>query len=143
MVDSVSNHLKSGVPGLLIVTHGRLGEQLIESTRMIAGEIKNVVALSLEAGQEPSDYQRQIAQVLDTLPEGSVILADILGGTPCNSSAASSEKYSIGIVSGVNLPMLLEAIYLREEMLGRKLAEALVRAGKDGVQDVLKVLDGV
>jgi mannose/fructose/sorbose-specific phosphotransferase system IIA component len=143
MVDSVTNHLISEVPGLLIVTHGRFGEELIESARMIAGDINQIAALSLEAGQEPSDYQRQIDQVLEKFPKGSVILADILGGTPCNSSAASSEKYSIGIVSGVNLPMVLEALYLREKMSGRQLAEALVRAGKDGVRDVLKVIDGV
>lgn len=143
MAKNVQDHFTPEVPGLVIVTHGRWGEELLKSAEMIAGEMEQVVAISLAAGEEPLEYQRRIARVLETLPEGSVVFADLLGGTPCNCSAALSKKYSIGIVSGVNLPMLLEALCLRQSLSGEELAAALVGAGREGIQNVLSVLSEV
>ncbi len=140
MANSVAENSTSEVPGLVIVTHGRWGEELLTSAKMIAGEMEHVVAVTLAAGEEPVDYGKRIAQVLETLPKGSVVFADLLGGTPCNCSAALSNEYSISIVSGVNLPMLLEALCLRQSCSGEELVQALVGSGREGIQNVLSVL---
>ena len=70
----------------------------MKSAEMIAGKIENVVAISLAEGEESSHYQAQIENALQRLTQGTVVFADLFGGTPCNCSAALSRNHSIGIV---------------------------------------------
>lgn len=47
-------------------------------------------------------------EVLSTTEKPYVVLVDLFGGTPCNVLTVLSKKYNYDIVSGVNLPMLID-----------------------------------
>ena len=131
------------VPGILVITHGNFGEEIIKSAEMIIGAQENVKALSLMPGMDPADFIVDVQTVLNTMPEGSVVMSDLFGGTPANVSAAVASQYKVIAVAGLNLCMLIEALSLRFSMCGEELAEAVIQAGQSGCKNILKELRAV
>lgn len=132
--------LQDKTPGILLLTHGGVGEELIKSAEMIIGPMVNVSALSLMPGMSPENFLVSVSGILDNMPEGSLIISDLFGGTPANISAAVSQTKNISAVSGLSICMLIEAASLRTTLRGEKLAEAVVEAGKKGCKNILVAL---
>ncbi|MBP3039034.1 PTS sugar transporter subunit IIA [Bacillaceae bacterium Marseille-Q3522] len=116
-------------PWIIILTHGRAGEELMRSAKMIMGELKNVKAFSLMPGMSPEDFIAKVKEKLETLPEGVLVLTDLFGGTPFNGALALSRTFDLHIVSGLNIAMLIEADMLRNHLAGRELAESVRKIG--------------
>ncbi|TDW09367.1 D-glucosaminate-specific PTS system IIA component [Breznakia blatticola] len=94
---------------ILLLTHGKAGEALMESAEMIAGELSNVHALSLMPGTSPETYKEEVKEQLSTFHGDILIFCDIFGGTPSYVAAELATDYKISLLSGLNLAMLLEA----------------------------------
>ncbi|MGF2943476.1 PTS sugar transporter subunit IIA [Enterococcus xiangfangensis] len=95
---------------LILISHGEFCEGLLSSMKMIAGDDYGVRAVSLIPGEAPDHYRERLEQEIQARydgEKGTIILSDIKGGTPYQSAAYLSKKYKIGLVSGMNLPMLL------------------------------------
>jgi PTS system mannose-specific IIB component len=119
----------------LIVTHGRLGESLIESAAGIAGTVAGVQALSNER-LSPDEMQRRITAWLAEEPNAalSVIFVDLAGGSCCSASLRVARgRPATAVVSGVNLPMLLEFLQYREALPVAELLERLESRGRRSV----------
>lgn len=132
-----------GVPVVILVTHGKAGEGLIESAEMIMGPMENVVAISLMPGQDPADYRGEIEKVLDSTSNPALILADLFCGTPSNSAAILSSARNIVAVSGLSLPMLIEAVNMRGNLSIDELAKVVIEAAQDGVKDIVEALNAI
>jgi mannose PTS system EIIA component len=104
------------VIGVLIVTHGRLAEELKAAALTIQPDIEQIVAVALEWNQVGDDASRRIAEGLREadLGDGAVILTDMFGGTPTNLSLPFLKRDRVEIVTGVNLPMLLKCAALQK-----------------------------
>jgi PTS system mannose-specific IIA component len=99
-----------------VVTHGQLANELVTAAEMIVGEIPNVTAVSIGWHDDPDDAQEEIREAIDRVESGAgtVVLTDMFGGTPSNLSLAFLEKDRVEVVTGVNLPMLIKLVSLRE-----------------------------
>jgi len=131
---------KSNIPGLVILTHGKFGEELIRSAEMIIGKMENVVAVPLMPGQDPPDYEEKVSKVLARMSRGTLVMVDLFGGTPSNVAAILSQKFPIAAVSGVNLPMLIEAASLRRSLNGNELAEAALVSAQKSICNIIAIL---
>jgi len=102
--------------GVLIVTHGRLAEELKAAALTIQPDIQQIVAVALDWNQVGDDASRRIADGLQEadLGDGAVILTDMFGGTPTNLSLPFLRRDRVEIVTGVNLPMLLKCAALQK-----------------------------
>jgi len=96
--------------GVLVVTHGNLAHEIVNAARTIAGDIKNIEAVSIDWNDNVQEARDKISRALKkvNLGSGSLILTDMFGGTPTNISLSFLEKDRVEIVTGVNLPMLLK-----------------------------------
>ncbi|USS40144.1 PTS sugar transporter subunit IIA [Thermococcus aggregans] len=120
---------------IIIMGHGPFPSALKESAKMLLGKVaENIVAIELY----PQDTAEKIKQKLeDTLQatEEALIFADILGGTPSRVIAevvlASNKKYEV--VSGVNLPMVLQALIDLNEKDVKTLAREIAVQGKGSI----------
>jgi PTS system mannose-specific IIA component len=103
--------------GLVLATHGNLGEALIRSMEIILGEQPQVEALSLQVEDDIEAANKGLREAVAKVDSGDgvLILTDMLGGTPSNLSLALLGQPRIEVVSGVNLPMLLKAAQARQE----------------------------
>jgi mannose PTS system EIIA component len=102
--------------GVLIVTHGRLAEELKAAALTIQPDIQQIVAVALDWNQVGDDASRRIADGLQEADrgDGAVILTDMFGGTPTNLSLPFLKRDRVEIVTGVNLPMLLKCAALQK-----------------------------
>lgn len=125
------------LPGIVILSHGALAVGLVDTVKMLFGDPENVAAFSLEAGDDIDQYRKTFAKTFESFPEGSIILADLYGGTPCNQVLlyAQESGKALKLVCGVNLPMLLNVIISREADKDG-LVEAALDNGKAGITDV-------
>lgn len=110
---------------IILCTHGYFGEKLKGSAEMIAGTMDAVSPFSLLPGMEPEDLKSQVEPLLSACP-AAIALVDIAGGTPLNVMARLSAQYPVAVVTGVNLPMLIEAHECLQDMDYQELAAHLV-----------------
>jgi len=126
--------------GIILVSHGGMAEGLLDAMRMITGEQERVVAISLNESDAPEDLGERIKEVLPEMDDGDgvLIMVDLFGATPFN---ASSRLYleldrKIEIVTGANLPMLVETVISRAGNDLKSVFECALQSGKDGVQSL-------
>ena len=131
--------------GIVIVTHGELGEALIGAAEFIIGSrpesIESVsIDLSENAEKLRGKIDRGIKKVMGE--EGVIILTDMFGGTPSNLSYSFLEEGHIEVLSGVNLPILIQAVNMRKKMALDKLAANLEAFGKKSISLASGILKG-
>lgn len=91
-----------------VLTHGDFGTHLIKSAELIAGTIENIKSISLQKQMSIADFIELAEQSIDVEAKSVVLLTDLFGGTPNNVAMYLHQKYDYTVVSGVNLPMVLE-----------------------------------
>ena len=102
--------------GILIITHGTLGEALVQCL----GHVMNrrppqLMQLGISGQDDPLDalpIARRLVELVDS-GSGVLILTDILGATPANTAARLLEPGRVEGIAGVNVPMLLRALTYR------------------------------
>lgn len=113
--------------GLVLVTHGRLGEELIGALEHVVGPQRNVVAVCIHPNDDMELRRREILDNAKNLDEGQgvVLLTDMFGGTPSNLAISIMDKSNIEVIAGVNLPMLIKLASVRKtESLAAAVASA-------------------
>jgi mannose/fructose-specific phosphotransferase system component IIA len=132
---------KSALPGILILTHGNLGDELIRSASMIFGNLDGVRALCLQEGDDPDLYKIRLEETLDEMPEDSLVMVDLFGGTPSNSLMRVALERDVLAVSGANMPMLIEAANLRLFLSGKELLNEVVKSTHAGVVNITELMN--
>jgi len=111
--------------GILIISHGDLGDSLIHCANHVMGEKpKYLMHLSVTIQDDPDVA---ISKVL--------ILSDICGATPCNIANRLVSPGRVECLAGVNLSMLVRALTYRKEPLVAVVEKALT-GGKEGVMRI-------
>lgn len=102
--------------GVLVVTHGNLGNELVKVAELIKGSLQGTLCISVDATKGLDDLRKEITAAIRKVDSGAgvLILTDLFGGTPSNVSAFLKEG-KVEVVTGVNLPMLLKVPDVREK----------------------------
>jgi len=93
--------------GGLIVSHGKLAEELLNALTIIIGEAVNIEAISIGWYDDVEESKKKISQSLKNIDQknGVVIFTDMFGGTASNLSFSFLKDNQVEIITGVNLPM--------------------------------------
>jgi mannose PTS system EIIA component len=128
--ESVSNMI-----GILIISHGSLGDSLVHCANHVLGDkAPRLMELSITTKDDPDvaeERARKLIQQLD-VGDGVLMLCDICGATPCNIATRLVVPGRVECLAGVNLPMLVRALTYRNEPLGI-VAEKALNGARDGV----------
>jgi mannose PTS system EIIA component len=106
--------------GILLITHGSLGESLIQCASHVMNRRQpQLLQLGVASQDDPLDVLPLARRLLGLADEGQgvLILTDIFGATPANIALKLQEPGRVEIVAGVNLPMLLRALTYRERSM--------------------------
>ena len=131
--------------GIVVVTHSRLGEALIEATEFIVGSRpEGVVAVSIDINQNVDKLRERVAAGIKKAgrDDGVLILTDMFGGTPSNISFSFLETGRTEVLSGVNLPILVQAVTTRGRMGLSELAASLEAFGRKSITLASGILKG-
>ncbi len=129
---------------IIIVTHGGFGNELYKSAQMIVGEYENVKTL----GFYPTDLVDDLKEKVDRLVKDTsicnqkLILVDLFAGSPFNASVPQLANPNVEVVTGVNLPMLIEALMNKQNMSAAELKEICLSA-KDAIRSIREVMEDV
>jgi PTS system mannose-specific IIA component len=131
--------------GIVVVTHSRLGEALIDTAEFIVGSRpEGVVAVSIDINQNVDKLRERVATGIKKAgrDDGVLILTDMFGGTPSNISFSFLEAGRIEVLSGVNLPILVQALNSRGKMGLIELAASLEAFGRKSITLASGILKG-
>lgn len=125
---------EAGVVRAVLVTHGALGGELVRTAEAILGRQEGVAIVSNE-GISLEGLVEALRAVAGA-PGPVVFLVDLLGGScghACRALRVERGEDAL-VITGVNLPMLLEFFYHRDRVSFAELQERLLHKGRDGVQ---------
>tara|TARA_B110000444_G_scaffold14264_1_gene12214 strand:+ start:99 stop:506 length:408 start_codon:yes stop_codon:yes gene_type:complete len=102
--------------GIIIVTHGNLALELKSAMEHILGVQKNIEIICISSDDDLDERKNDIEGSIKKIDNnnGIVMLTDMFGGTPSNLAISFLKTGKIEIISGVNLPMLVKLIGLRD-----------------------------
>lgn len=121
--------------GIVIITHGNLGESLLDCAAHVLGKRpEQMASLAIATKDDPAEMFARASALVGQLNtgDGVLVLSDMYGATPCNIVARLLQPGVVAGVAGVNLPMLVRAMTYRLEPLA-KLVEKAVSGGREGV----------
>lgn len=129
--------------GIVIATHGELANGLMNSLDLIMGKQKNYVTIGLFHGDSVESFSEKLRNGVRKVDDGSgvLILTDLFSATPYNRAAflineERDNQRKIQLLSGVNLPMLVQAFncQLLNESL-ETMTETVEENGKYGIKN--------
>jgi mannose PTS system EIIA component len=125
--------------GLVLVCHGKMAEGLIDAMQMIAGEQEAVRGIGLYETESVEDLMSKIQQAMEEVDsgEGILIMVDLFGASPFNASARlmlSLPEKAIEVVTGLNLPMLVELVTQRQGLSLTEVVDLVMQVGPDGIR---------
>src|SRR5574343_206887 len=121
--------------GMLLVTHGGLGEALVQcACHILNRRPPQIAQLGVAAQDDPLDILPVARQMVDWVDsgEGVLVLTDIFGATPSNVATKLAEPGRVEVLAGVNVPMLVRVLNYREKDM-TTLVQRAVSGGCDGV----------
>jgi PTS system mannose-specific IIA component len=121
--------------GIVVVGHGRLAEEMVQTLESVLGHIDAVeaVATAYDDGADAIRARIEAAVRRADRGRGVIILTDMLGDTPTNQSLAIARDCGAEVVAGVNMPILIKLTTARDEMDARTLARFIQRYGQEHI----------
>jgi PTS system mannose-specific IIA component len=102
---------------MVLVTHGRLADELVNALEHVVGPQSNIAAVCIAPDD---DMEQRRHDILDSIAktdtgEGVILLTDMFGGTPSNLAISIMDRAKVEVIAGVNLPMLVKLASVRDK----------------------------
>ena len=128
--------------GIIILSHGRLAEVLVETAQMIMGPQEHLHGIPFTAKDSLESLRTRARESLSSYQEqGCLILTDIIGGSATNICVDFLAQPTIRVVTGVSLPMVLDALGHRAKLPIAELARHVCDSGSRAIIDVKEFME--
>ncbi len=133
---------------IIVFTHGELSEGLLNTADLITGINKNIEYFTIFPGCDTEIILSEVCCSIENALKsnlGVLVFTDLFFGTPFNLIMSVSNKYKFSHVTGVNLPMLLEAITYQSQtnMDMNEIVKDLVVKGKESIVDCNSLVEKI
>jgi PTS system mannose-specific IIA component len=134
--------------GVVVVTHGQLATELVNSAEMIVGDLPHFTAVSIGWHDDVDHAREEIGRAIERVraaggadARGVLLLTDMFGGTPANLAVTYASP-EVEVITGVNLPMLIKLAQPQPEMELQAVARAMREHGRDAIWVASELLRG-
>ena len=132
--------------GIILASHGDFAKGILQSGEMIFGTQPNVKAVTLQPSEGPDDIRAKMEEAITTFenPEQVLFMVDLWGGTPFNQTSGliNGHEDTWAVVTGLNLPMLIEVFASRMSMeSAQEIAAHVYGVAKEGVRLLPEALE--
>ena len=132
--------------GIILASHGDFAKGILQSGEMIFGTQPDVKAVTLQPSEGPDDIRAKMEEAITTFenPEQVLFMVDLWGGTPFNQTSGliNGHEDTWAVVTGLNLPMLIEAFASRMSMeSAQEIAAQVDGVAKEGVRLLPEALE--
>jgi len=125
--------------GILIITHGTLGEALIQcACHVLNRRPAQLAQLGVSAADDPLDLFPTAKTLLDSVDSGDgvLVLTDLYGATPANIAGKLAKPGQVECIAGINMPMLLRVLNYRDKNTIQTVVTKAISGGCDGVMQM-------
>lgn len=128
--------------GIVVVSHGKLSEELCVAARHVVGEQERFTSICIEPDADIDERNRTIGTAVERCDDGKgvIILTDMFGGTPSNLALKFLKSGKVEVIAGANLPMLIKLIEIRNKMPIDEAAKLTVEAGRKYISLASEIL---
>mgnify|MGYP000303251835 CR=1 FL=1 len=120
--------------GIVVVTHGKIGEELCAAVEHVLGTQRQLAFVSVDGSDNVSLKREEVAAAIEAVrPErddGVIVLTDMVGCTPSNLASREGRREREIVVTGVNLPMLVTIAKGRERGTLSRVVRMGIEAGR-------------
>ncbi len=129
--------------GLVLVTHGRLAVELISALEHVVGPQDAVAPVCIGPDDDMEQRRAEIVSKAEEVESGAgvIVLTDMFGGTPSNLAISIMDRAKIEVIAGVNLPMLIKLVSIREDLDLAAAALEAQDAGRKYINIASQLLD--
>jgi PTS system mannose-specific IIA component len=127
---------------MVLVTHGRLAEELIAALEHVVGAQVNIAAVCIGPDDDMEQRRANILECVAKAEEGNgvILLTDMFGGTPSNLAISIMDKANVEVLAGVNLPMLIKLVSVRQTQSVDEAAQSAQEAGRKYINIASRLL---
>ena len=128
--------------GLVLVTHGRLAEELRAAMEHVVGAQRNVCTVCIGPDDDIEGRRAEIHNCINQVDtgDGVVLLTDMFGGTPSNLAISQMDRQGVEVIAGVNLPMLVKLAKVRSAQPLAEVVDCAQTAGRKYIAAASHVL---
>ncbi|MGL5656618.1 MAG: PTS sugar transporter subunit IIA [Fusobacteriaceae bacterium] len=122
---------------IIVVGHGKFGYGMKKTVEMVLGKQPKIDFFNFEEGKSTKILEEKMKKSINKMgnKKGTLILTDIKGGTPFNiSSTISNEIKNIEVIGGCNMPMIIEALDIRESVDLKGALEKIIISAKEEIE---------
>jgi PTS system mannose-specific IIA component len=140
--------------GVVVVTHGQLATELVNSAEMIVGDLPHFTAVAIGWHEDVDHAREEIGRAIERVRTSAgqaedgapgdvpvLVLSDMFGGTPTNL-AVTFVSPGVEVITGVNLPMLLKLARPQPGMDLQALAHDMREHGRNAIWVASELLKG-
>ncbi len=127
---------------VLLVSHGTLAPGLHNALGMLAGEGReDILSLGLENGTGADEFAGKLKLILAgvTKEDEILLLADLVGGSPLTTAANVIAELDLidrtVMIGGMNLPLALSAVLMKDSMELSELKEMLLPEAREELKE--------
>ncbi|KAA0691173.1 PTS mannose/fructose/sorbose transporter subunit IIAB [Enterococcus faecium] len=122
---------------IILISHGSIAEGVKASLEMIVGKQDHVHVVALTPDGDNRQFEKELLKKMKALNGSSLIIADLLGGTPCNVALSNYlESENVEIIAGMSLPLVIEAT-----LNSTATVKELIQAATTGIVDVKQKME--
>ncbi|HEY8804984.1 MAG TPA: mannose/fructose/sorbose PTS transporter subunit IIA [Clostridium sp.] len=128
---------------IILGTHGKFSEEILKSAEMILGEQENISTITFLPGEGADDLMKKYEEAIKSLQceDGVLFMVDLFGGSPFNAaSRIAANEENMDIITGINIPMLLEVFSAKENSTVEELAQLALSTGHIGIKSLKETL---
>ena len=137
--------------GVVVVTHGQLATELVNSAEIIVGDLPHFTAVSIGWHDDVDLAREEIGRAIERMqaaaggtdeePASVLVLTDLFGGTPANLGVTFVSDH-VEVITGVNLPMLIKLARPPKETNLLALAREMREHGRNAIWVASDLLRG-
>ena len=126
---------------IVLASHGGLADGARDTLDMIIGDVSNVHTISLARDDKDQIEDRALALIDSFDPSDAVyVLTDMLGSSVINQMVSlKTKRPEVTVISGMNLPLILE-IALSDEPLSEAALAEVIKQSRAGIQDIAALM---
>ena len=133
----------SSIPiGIVIVTHGNLGAELLKVLEHVVGYQEKIEVVSIGPEDDMEETRLNILKSVNDVNcgKGVIVLTDMFGGTPSNLAISIMESSKVDVIAGVNLPMLVKLTSVRSTLTFPEAVDQSKEAGQKYIMTASQIL---
>ena len=130
---------------ILVVGHGGFATTLVETASMLTGSTGRATPVQFPVGTGVDELTAQVSAAIDGLVADAgedadsarvLVLADVAGGSPARVALGEALAGRAEVVTGANLPMLIDALFGAETTAPAELARRVVASAQAGIRNL-------